>query len=46
VNRFNEDATAGKLSHGKEMLIDHEHFKHDPDKETRAYGWRMRTPML
>jgi hypothetical protein len=21
------------------MLIDHEHFKHDADKETRAFGW-------
>jgi len=24
------------------MLIDHEHFKHDQHKETRAYGWLMR----
>ncbi len=24
------------------MLIDHEHFKHNPDKETTAYGWLMR----
>lgn len=39
VNRFNADAAAGKLSHGSEMLIDHEHFKHDHEKETRAYGW-------
>jgi hypothetical protein len=39
VNRFNADAEAGRLSHGHEMLIDHEHFKHDVDKETRAYGW-------
>ena len=39
VNRFNADADAGKLSHGHEMLIDHEHFKYDQDKETRAYGW-------
>lgn len=39
VNRFNTDAEAGRLSHGNEMLIDHEHFKHDTDKETRAYGW-------
>ena len=39
VNRFNADAAAGKLSHGSEMLIDHEHFKHDAEKETRAYGW-------
>lgn len=39
VNRFNADADAGSLSHGHEMLIDHEHFKHDDDKETRAYGW-------
>jgi phage I-like protein len=42
ANRFNEDADAGKLSHGREMLIDHEHFKHDQDKETRAYGWLTR----
>lgn len=42
VNRFNGDADAGKLSHGHEMLIDHEHFKHDLDKETRAYGWLTR----
>ena len=39
VNRFNADADAGELSHGHEMLIDHEHFKHDSDKETIAYGW-------
>lgn len=39
VNRFNLDAAAGALSHGHEMLIDHEHFKHDAEKETRAYGW-------
>jgi hypothetical protein len=42
VNCFNQDAAAGKLSHGREMLIDHEHFRHDPDKETRAYGWLTR----
>jgi hypothetical protein len=39
VNRFNQDANAGRLSHGHEMLIDHEHFKHDTGKETIAYGW-------
>lgn len=39
VNRFNADAAAGKLSHGREMLVDHEHFKHDLRQETRAYGW-------
>lgn len=38
-NRFNEAAKAGKLRHGNEMLIDHEHFSDNPDKETRAYGW-------
>ena len=42
VNRFNAAAAAGKLSHGHEMLIDHEHFKHDSDKETRAFGWLTR----
>jgi hypothetical protein len=39
VNRFNEDAAAGKLRHGNEMLIDHEHFSDQADQETRAYGW-------
>jgi phage I-like protein len=42
VNRFNDDADAGALSHGSEMLIDHEHFKHDLEKETIAYGWLNR----
>jgi len=42
VNRFNQDANAGRLSHGHEMLIDHEHFKHDTGKETLAYGWLQR----
>ena len=42
VNRFNADAEAGTLSHGQEMLIDHEHFRHDADKETIAYGWLTR----
>src|SRR6185503_6907603 len=39
VERFNQDAAEGKLRHGSEMLIDHEHFSDQPDKETRAYGW-------
>lgn len=39
VNRFNADA-AGPNFAG--MLIDHEHFKHDQDKETIAYGWLTR----
>ncbi len=39
VNRFNADAAAGTLRHGSEMLIDHEHFSDNPDKESRAYGW-------
>jgi phage I-like protein len=39
VNRFNADAKSGALRHGNEMLIDHEHFKDQPDQETRAYGW-------
>ena len=39
VERFNQDAATGKLRHGNEMLIDHEHFSDQPDKETRAYGW-------
>ena len=42
VNRFNAGANAGTLSHGNEMLIDHEHFSHEADKETRAYGWLTR----
>lgn len=39
VDQFNQDAAGGKLRHGSEMLIDHEHFSDQPDKETRAYGW-------
>lgn len=39
VNRFNADAKAGKLRHGSDMLIDHEHFSDQPDKESVAYGW-------
>ncbi len=39
AHRFNQDAAEGKLRHGNEMLIDHEHFSEQPDKETRAYGW-------
>ncbi len=39
VAAFNRDATAGALRHGNEMLIDHEHFSDQPDKESRAYGW-------
>lgn len=46
VNRFNADADAYPAQHaGVEfpgMLIDHEHFKHQSDKETVAYGWLMR----
>lgn len=45
VNRFNQEADGYEAKHGTEwpgMLIDHEHFKHDPDKETIAYGWLMR----
>ena len=39
VTQFNQDATAGKLRHGSELLIDHEHFSDQQDQETRAYGW-------
>ena len=45
VNRFNQEADAYQRQHGEPfpgMLIDHEHFKHDPDKETTAYGWLLR----
>ena len=39
VNRFNAEADEPGFAG---MLIDHEHFKHDTDKETAAYGWLMR----
>lgn len=39
VNSFNAEAAAGKLRHGNELLIDHEHFSDQLDKESRAYGW-------
>ncbi len=39
VNRFNAEAERPGFPG---MLIDHEHFKHDEDKETRGYGWLMR----
>ena len=39
VQNFNADAAAGRLAQGHELLIDHEHFKNDPSKETVAYGW-------
>jgi hypothetical protein len=39
VEKFNAAAAAGKLPQGREMLIDHEHFKDDAGKETIAYGW-------
>lgn len=39
VNRFNEEAARPGFAG---MLIDHEHFKHDTDKETVAYGWLMK----
>jgi hypothetical protein len=42
VNRFNTDADAGELPQGHELLIDHEHFKDQPDQETVAYGWLQR----
>lgn len=42
VNRFNQEADAGTLRHGHEMLVDHEHFAADTDKESRAYGWLQR----
>jgi phage I-like protein len=45
VNRFNQEADDYKRKNGKPfpgMVIDHEHFKHQADKETRAYGWLMR----
>jgi len=42
VSRFNAEAAAGSLRHGREMLIDHEHFSDQSDKETIAYGWLQR----
>lgn len=46
VNRFNREADDYDAAHGAGsfpgMLIDIEHFKDDPTKETRAYGWLMR----
>ncbi|MEO7298998.1 MAG: phage protease [Verrucomicrobiota bacterium] len=39
VPRFNSDAAAGKLSHGNEIVIDFDHFKHQMDKSTLAAGW-------
>jgi phage I-like protein len=39
VNRFNAEADKPGFPG---MLIDHEHFKHDAEKETIAYGWLMR----
>lgn len=45
ANRFNQDADDYEERTGQPfpgMVIDHEHFKHDPDKESVAYGWLMR----
>lgn len=45
VNRFNQEADDYQKQYGKPfpgMLIDHEHFKNQADKETVAYGWLMR----
>lgn len=39
VENFNAAAQDPSFSG---MLIDHEHFKHDLEKETIAYGWLMR----
>jgi phage I-like protein len=38
VNRFKEASSAPDFAG---MLIDHEHFKHQADQETRAFGWLM-----
>jgi len=45
VARFNQEADDYEAEQGRPfpgMLIDHEHFRHDADKETVAYGWLMR----
>jgi hypothetical protein len=39
VNRFNKQAANPEFPG---MLVDHEHFKLQMDKETIAYGWLMR----
>ena len=39
VNRFNAAAAQPEFAG---MLVDHEHFQHEPDQETRAYGWLMK----
>lgn len=39
-NRF---ADAKKTPNFPGLLIDHEHFRHDPNKESRAFGWLMST---
>jgi phage I-like protein len=39
VNDFNEQADDPNFPG---MLVDHEHFKHDSDKDTVAYGWLTR----
>lgn len=39
ANRFNADVASSSLRNGNEMLIDREHFKHDLDKDTVAFGW-------
>ena len=36
VSDFNAKASAPNFPG---MLVDHEHFSHDQDKETRAFGW-------
>lgn len=44
VNTFNREAADYRQVYGVDfpgMLIDHEHFKYDTDKETRAYGWLL-----
>lgn len=39
VNTFNAAAEKPDFAG---MLVDHEHFRHDAEKETRAYGWLMK----
>src|ERR1017187_8343015 len=38
VDNFNTDAQAPDFFG---MLVDHEHFRHDLQKESTAYGWLM-----
>lgn len=45
VKTFNTEAEGYQAQHGVAwpgMVIDIEHFKHEPNQESRAYGWLMK----